>query len=180
MLRKGWVDCEGWDWLSIRRGDHLRRGSGVIVGPRKPSPRAASDVDEERDLALSMIRESIAEGNGVQALALLRDAVASTGAWELGEPELRGIALLIAKSGDWPAAAPLLEEHHRRFPGRSPVVAIRLAEHYSVRGARPTRAKQILEAIDTSRLSPAATLERDRLLRFCQERIDSGALEFFD
>ncbi|MEK7412097.1 MAG: rhomboid family intramembrane serine protease [Planctomycetota bacterium] len=47
MLRKHWVDCEGWDWFSRRE----RRGAkptkpNAVRAPHVPAPMPAADVDE--------------------------------------------------------------------------------------------------------------------------------------
>lgn len=178
MLRKGWVDCEGWDWFSVRRGDHIR-GGAVVYRPAKAAATPEPAVDEDRELALDGIRESLAERNPAQALVLHRDA-AGDGRWLLPEPELRGLALLLAKEGAWEDAAPLLEEHVGRFPTGNALVRIRLAEHYLERASRPSRARELLLGVDPARLPPAAAVHREKLLRLCQERIDSGAFELLD
>ncbi len=180
LLKRGVVDCENWDWFSIRAGRHIpvRIQKPKPVEPR--SPRTASDVTEERRAALELLRESLAAGDAPTAWEIYSRTAEETGGWLLGEKDSRALVTGLHAAAAWESFATLAQAHIARFAAGSASIRLGLAEHTLRRASRPSRALAMLDALPDASLTPAEIVRGDRARAEAERRIQGGALELAD
>lgn len=105
MLRKGWVDCEGWDWFSRRDGgDRVAAPSTTPPKPRMASSIPAVPTVVER---VAKAVKAVADGDLDAAAAML---AAGCPASELPLEARRAIALHLVETGRGHDALPHLAD----------------------------------------------------------------------
>jgi membrane associated rhomboid family serine protease len=169
MLEKGWVECDGWDYVSLR----------AHGPPRVRRFAFASDASDSRIReadALVNIRDALQAGAVVGADDTAERARLAIPGFALPKKDLeRLIQGLIA--GERPdRAAPRLEEFLKRYPQESIAMRLSLAA-VLVRDRRPSRALEHLEGLDTGRLTTEQRSEKVRLAAQARAVLDSGGLE---
>ncbi len=110
MLKKKWVDCEGWDLLSLRGGDCPRQESMDAL-PTRATPEAASDRPDLRR-RLREVETAVSEGRFDEAwesYSALRHSQ------HLPKDLLERLLKGVVRAGNWRAAAELLREFLERF-----------------------------------------------------------------
>lgn len=177
LLKSGKVDCENWDWFSVRSGKHLEGAYG-ISGHLSGAAREAAH-DEERALAQELLDEAIAEGKLREAAQIYRDTADATGGWTLSEEELEKLALGLFEQGALGAAQPFIEESRRRFPGESEPIELAWGVLH-LHASQFSRAVEILESVQPDFLSPAQEVKRQESITKAKAEIAKGAIEFFD
>jgi membrane associated rhomboid family serine protease len=187
MLKMQWVDCEGWDLLSVMAGRHLRSGGGKSTRRRQmidtaddgPEPDAepALNADQRRLRALGSFRQLLAARKGSAALALYHKTVHLCESWELPEKELLQFAESLCTEKLWNEAVPFLEDYLRRFENRAVPVRLRLAQILIEHQQRPNYAARVLGELPQSGLSVKEEKLRNSLVQKAQKLIDEGVLE---
>ena len=177
LLKSGKVDCENWDWFSVRAGKHLQGAYGVSGHLSGASREAAHE--EERALAQELLDEAIAEGKLREAAQIYQDTADATGGWTLSEEELEKLALGLFEQGALGAAQPFIEESRRRFPGESEPIELAWGVLH-LHASQFSRAVEILESVQSDFLSPAQELKRQESIEKAKAEIAKGAIEFFD
>jgi membrane associated rhomboid family serine protease len=177
-VRRGWVDCEGWDAFSRLR---LWRG-------KAPPPAAASRVDgaeaqrvlsERRAQAQVLIHEYIVSGEGALALRVLREATLATGRWSLARADLLGLIDALIAERAFTEVRPLLGEALQRFPDAVP--GLRLHEARMLLDLRrPAKALELLDALGPGALDAHQQAERERLRASARALVAAGVLEIDD
>lgn len=190
MLKRGTVDCEGWDLLSLMRGDQ----PGVVVdsskktssegAPGKPARKKKTATDLKQAAAsreargLKRIRLALDEGRTLDAFREFQDLRHKLPEWSPPEADLRNLAEALHSQGNWEDAAALMSEYARRYPENA--IGIRLTgaalliEHLS----RPQAALKLLQPIPRSTLTPKESAEFERIQRKAYEMVDAGVVEF--
>ena len=171
FLRRGWVDCEGWDLFSIKDGR----------GQSKTQPDLEDEVpdysDEHRNSMIASLREFQAERETHLALQLCGDFVRRFGAAALPADILRTQIRLSLEAGELASIGELLEDAHRRQPD-SAAFALLLARYRLENEKKPASAFDLLDDLDDdSALSSKQLKMRDELRRRAREAIDGGELE---
>jgi hypothetical protein len=178
LLKRGWVDCEGWDLLSLRHG---RPGGAKLYREKTPGAEGGEESPEERGedrgAALELLRGYLAEGDAEAALAAYSGAVAESGPWSLAEHDLRELIQALKKARAWAAAKPLVLEYIRRFPGKSEAMKLLLAGIYLDLEKRPAKAAEALGSIAAGRLPESLERARRGLLAKAERLRREGALE---
>jgi membrane associated rhomboid family serine protease len=173
MLKKGWVDTEGWDLLSLRRGDPRARRQAELHRmldplPRRPEPPLADTLVE--------VRDALAAGDPVRAEEAYARGRRTNPEWILPEEDLRALLSLLLKDGRLEPAVARMEEYVEAYPERSIPVRLRLAEGY-VETRRPTKALDEIARLDGMPLTDAQRARtRELEQRACDDR-QSGRLE---
>jgi hypothetical protein len=186
MLKKGWVDCEGWDlfsrWPGRRREVELHRkrssdpeapagaGASGSAGIETPPPAA-------RDEALSLLRGYLAEGDAAMAKATYDQTVAETGPWPLPEADLLAWIQLHKKLGTLDGAKLLLKEAIERIPAKAAALKVLLASVYIENESRPARGLEVLASIPRPSLTEHVRTAIARLRRKAEELQRQGAME---
>ncbi|MGE0378259.1 MAG: rhomboid family intramembrane serine protease [Planctomycetaceae bacterium] len=205
LLKRGSVDCEGWDLLSIWNGAgrpsadrHTPMACGVgakrVTERRRKHRQRAMTVSRGEailDADSSAIHHS---GRGRQgALERVRDLIrrdkpgAALRAWQqllhfspdaqLGQQELLRLARGLFEIGVWEEAVRLTEELAARFADCGVRLRLCAAGVLLVKLGRPKAALHMAELLDSRSLSAREQAWRERLVSEARALIDSGVIE---
>jgi membrane associated rhomboid family serine protease len=187
MLKLKWVDCEGWDLLTVMSGGHLRSAARPEWfrrgGSRKKKREHTSEADTPESAADRFLRNQeqfrkfLAERKGSAALALYEKTKHQTGTWELHEKELLQLVERLCAEKQFNDAVPFLEEYLRRFEKRAIEARLKLAQLLIEHQQRPSYASRVLAELPAAGLSEAYQKLRKALERKAQAMIDDGVLE---
>lgn len=194
MLRRGWVDCEGWDLFSILQG---RPGSQaetdthtpvkerpVVNRPRPEPPRSAKQSDPQRGAVLrkvktiKRIRALVGQGQPEAAYKLLRETQHLLTGWQLSAEDHLLLAEALEQLDYWTEAVALWEEYLEVHPRAAEHIRIQAARAVLERQQRPHAALRILDPLAQARLRPELDKQRRKITAAAQQLIDSGVIEF--
>lgn len=188
FMKLKWVDCEGWDLLSMAMGRHMRKTRrrasvaptivqfplDALEGP--DSDDAASPADRSaRNHA--QLRQLLAEKNGAAALRVYERAVSQSGRLVLSETELLQMIDLLSRDRNFDATVGLLEEYLQRFDSRAAQGRLKLAQMLIEHQQRPAYALRVLSELHDAGLAEKHRKLRRGLERKAQQMIDEGVLE---
>lgn len=115
LLKMEWVDCEGWDLLSIwKHGNPQRRKHKNQVAREDPDwcpPREQKAVQ-----ALGLFRQAMLEGNILMAYDVLQQQVADGTTLELVQREQNNLVQGLIRQHHYTEAETVLEHFHQRSP----------------------------------------------------------------
>ncbi len=183
MLRRGAVDCEGWDLISVLRGRH--------GGRREPTGLSTKTVDSSREdaeetqaalRALSVRRgRRVAELTGQRkfgaAFRELRQLQHVAPDFRLDEEDLAELAQGLYRQKRWRDVMPLLHEFSQRFPDRADGILLQAAAILVRVEQRPKAALRALKAVRSERLTPDQQREFREIVKVARSLISSGHLE---
>ena len=158
MLKRGWVDTEGWDLISLRQGRPGARQRAEMRDALRP----------ERDLsrhrlaeALVEVRDSLEAGDPARAEDAYERGKRIEAAWILPENELHTLIRQLLRAGWIERAIVRMKESVARYPKSAIPVRLRLAQAYLETGQR-MRALEEIALLDGMPLSDAQrALTRD-------------------
>jgi hypothetical protein len=180
MLKRGLVNCEGWDWFSVRSGAHRRgvigngrraetiRRDAIAAAKAPPSAAEAARLVDKLRRALADADVDAAE----RAATRLRRP--------LGRVELIGLADLLYGARRWKEAAERMSEARRRFPDAPARLSLRRAEIAVRHETRPAAALELLASVPADSLTPRETAQRARLVAEAERVAAANPLEFAD
>lgn len=151
MLRRGWVDCEGWDWFSRRRGDAPRAGSAKPILAASPPPDQMALDAEYR----ASFTEMLSAGNAAGAIQVWQAHHGER--WNLPIALRERLVGLLVKAERIADARPVLDGILVQEPGHAAMGLLRA--QLLLRERRPAAA---LETLD--RIAATAYDERQRAL----------------
>lgn len=190
MLRRNWVDCEGWDLFTRMAGRQtgmdqasaaftadFRRRSSARAAKRKPKSDPALDAapPEPRPPQLRF-SELIAEHKPHAALRELQRARHLRPDWQPPPREMLALARGLRKAKVWDEC---LEAYRSVLTVRPDVDAARLeaAEILVLVKERPTAARRVLQPCRLEQLTPPQQQRLQQLTTRINSLIDSGVLE---
>ena len=179
MLRKGWVDCEGWDLFNVWAGtetsktDEVEDAAQKLLVAAQQKRLAVSGTDGLRtpDRPAALPRQDVPRGSGAPPapdIVNIREALAAddaASAWTMcqnlastsldrpPERELLQIILLFHKHKQWSASIPAMVDYLRYFIARETPIRLRLAQILIDVEKRPRQANRVLDKLDTSLLT---------------------------
>ncbi len=175
MLQQEWVDCEGWDLLSLRGGDQPRN---TLAKVQKRSPGDSPAIDHPySETRLQQVEDALVQGRFEAAWQIyepLREAVRPQ---RLPKDLLEKLLKGIVRAGNWNAAESVLREFLERFDEEPIRHRLALASLLTRQLQRPRAALKVLEEI------PRAELDHRSMQRFQQihceamGQIQNGVLE---
>ena len=186
LLRSGLVDCEGWDWFSVRRGDPARRAAQAFKDarlgshPTRPTAAAPDTDGTEGEFERDLLRGHLQSSDAVAALETYRGFHDQPGAPVLGERDLRLLILLFDAKEVTDFLPRLLAEYHQRFPTGKRSLHLMYAGHLIVERRQPSKGLKVLEGLDPGLLVPSEAVKRDGLADQARRMIDDGVLELAD
>lgn len=184
LLRRGVVDCEGWDLLSLwRRGSSPRRlesekprpvsatGGNTTVSIQQASDvRARKSVKRIRML-LRENRPQLAWSEFLQTRHLLPD-------WRLPLKTTRELAEALSADQRWEESAELWTEAIGRDSGETTAMRLKAAGILIERLTRPQAGLKLLQPIDVASLSEADRNRFETLRSEAFRQVDAGTMEF--
>jgi membrane associated rhomboid family serine protease len=205
MLKRGLVDCEGWDLFSVLKGTNGRveidpaRASLGWFGTRtrrkrrrrSKAPRMLSDSAESATLPTleqnprlsrtdrmrSKVLQHIEDQKPLAAWQTLQKLQHTQPTFRLDCEPLRKLALGMIDHEQWNDAVLLLEEYLERFDERADAVRLQLALVLLYKQRRPRAAQRILEQIDSAQLSASLQHKQHKAQQAAARMIDSGVIE---
>jgi membrane associated rhomboid family serine protease len=205
MLKRGLVDCEGWDLFSVLKGTNGR----VEVDPsrtslgwfgtrthrrrrrRSKAPRMLSESAEREALLAPAENPQLTRTDRLrQRLLQHLDDQKPLAAWQtlqklqhtqptfrLDREPLRKLALGMIEHEQWNDAVLLLEEYLERFEEQAAAVRLQLALVLLYKQRRPRAAQRNLEQIDPAELSASLQQKQQNAQQAAARMIDSGVIE---
>lgn len=189
-LKRGWVDCEGWDLYKVLSGKYgrdldktvavgshadpsLMFGTDVAVdddaGQEKPKPSARS----QRGTRLQKIEQLIDSGAIMDATDQMYALQMQDNSPKLDQSRLKRLARGQMAAGMTEDAEVYLEEYVERFPEDDAWARVRCAEIY-VANRRPNVALQTLKQVRLSRLSAEDQQKAKRTVRAAKRLVAEG------
>jgi len=163
FLEKGWVDTEGWDWLSIRKhGAPSRRANRILETPDLVDPAVRT---------LVAVRDALEAGHAERAESAYRNGPADL---RLPLAELKQLVSGLIAAGRAALAVPRMEEWLEIAPHTA--LRLRLAREYIGLG-QPTRALAHLNSLDDEELTDQQRMEQRELEAHATESRNDGRLE---
>lgn len=173
MLKKGWVEAEGWDLLSLRHGDPRSRRQAELREALRKDPEGS---DRPLADALVEVRDALeAEESGRAEEAYARGKRSSP-AWILPQADLQSLVRVLLKDGRLELAVTRMEEYVAAYPASSIPVRLRLAQGY-LETRRPIRALEEIARLDGLPLTDAQRSFARKLEQRAAADSQSGGLE---
>ena len=148
MLKRGMVDCEGWDIFHV-----LRDEQGGKSGEQEVDPEEVAELRQQREAkmlsrAQTQIEEFLAAGNPNAAYKLYQKLNPLGAGIPLSRSQLLKLIAALHGQKKWKESCPLMAELIDRFPEESSLVQIKLAQICVVQLQRPGRALELLQALN--------------------------------
>lgn len=179
MLKRGWVDCEGWDWFSRRRKEAIpldaRKAVKKAAAPIGPIKRVAPDRTAVREEIAGNIVELLKAGQVDAAWAAYLSESGSAGAWLPRQPVCEILIQSLLKAQRLNEVRPLLSAAVTTWPT---AIGPRLAwAQLLLNDKRPAQALEALDALPAAGLTPGQIAVRDRTAAKARELCAQGLLE---
>ncbi|MFN3159406.1 MAG: rhomboid family intramembrane serine protease [Rubinisphaera brasiliensis] len=203
LLKKNWVDCEGWDLFSVMQNKHIRLVSetGVTqtvesaasrrkrhrqVKPesgkkrkvKSPQPESEGELKESRRARrMAKIRRLLDENQPLAAVTEYEKGLQRWGEFALQAQDLERLAAGLYEQKAYEQAVEYHERYLDRFPDMSAEMRLRLATLYINFQSRPRAALRTLNPLEDMELSPSQREIRSNLEQKAEELIVDGVLE---
>lgn len=193
MLRRGLVDCEGWDLFSVLKG---RTGVSVSTDnytpieerpvterPTSDAPKPRKDADPERGAVIKKaktikrIRALLKQNRPQDAYDRLRRVQHLITGWQLPAEDQLALAEALEQSKHIDEAVQLWEEYFEHHPDSADHIRIVAAEAVLKHQRRPNKALRLLEPLEDGRLHPSYDKRRRRVAAAARKLIDRGIIE---
>lgn len=181
MLKRGAVDCEGWDLFS-------RYGKAKKKVETKPDPEAearrAAKAEKRNAGAIDSAREQFDEylaSGAISAALKLHQKKASVGdGLRLMPGQLTKLIAGLQAEERWSDLAPLMVELIEQSPDAADKLRVQLAQICVMKLDRPGRALELLGRVDTKSLSEKQLTAAKRIARRANEMQSEGVVELDD
>jgi hypothetical protein len=173
LLRKGIVDCEGWDLFAVLAGRE-----GEPDRAEEPQIRPNASLPAERtDEALAQARAYLAAENPTAVMALDQKLTGRMPGWGLPETELLAVVRQLHSQKNFHASIRPMVQYLKRFSTQSVPVRLKLAQILLVSEGRPYRALGVLEKIALDGLAPEQLRALEKLKREAERQLQDADLE---
>lgn len=183
MLRRDWVDCEGWDVFSVLRGEHRRSTASDVIRFRGPASFIADEFAEEQrrqcdpDRELRKIRRMIQKGQPKLAAMRYQQLQKGFPTALLDQPNLRTLIDSLQKHGDSNMVVMFLEEYIERFPQSQTQARLMLVGILTKELQRPKAAIRVLDQIDATELTSKQKHYVKAVRRLAEQQLAEGVIE---
>jgi membrane associated rhomboid family serine protease len=191
LLKQGWVDCEGYDILSIwrkkralRRAWKAREARLDLSRENERVPRTIWWAEERPEVAPgerasrlhARLIESLSVGDPDTSQKAYEKWLAATS----GAPPREALLAVVKAFQDqeqWALSVAPMRLYCRLYPDRATNLRLRLASVLIRKSERPTEARRHLEQIDPSKLTEPLRALHASLLAEASAMIEEGVLE---
>lgn len=194
MLRRGLVDCEGWDLYSVLRGragaptasdDYTPIQERPLVerpAPELQAERKAGDPERGAVLkkvkAIKQVRALLEQQRPLEAYEALRRTQHLLTDWQLPDEDQLALAEALHVAEHWNEAVHLWQAYIERKPQAADHIRIQAAEVILQRQQRPSAALRMLEPLTGVKLRKELEQQRQRIAAAARQLIDAGVIEF--
>lgn len=173
--RPGLPQAVRYDRFSVRRGDHVKDAYAIRSRAALAQP-SSEDIEEQRGIALEMLRENLQAGDGPAALQVYDEHVQEAGPWPLPEDDLVGIIETLVKARSWQRCSEMMAAHSQRFPRGNHSIRLRYAALLLKRQKAAKKALPILQAMENENLDSKLEAARRSLVEEAISLMDDDDL----
>ncbi len=189
MLAKGYVDCEGYDIVSVWQG---KEGKDSQVGRDAAKARRKKQREKEKRAAAAdivpvsadqlaamhnQVTEAIQAGNCVLAQRLQSELSRNHPQLQWRESDLRLLISALLQQKEYLQVCPLIESYLASFTTHRVSMQATMTK-CMLALERPRAAIGVLKTIDQATLSPAQRETFKKLVQTAQQQIAEGVVEF--
>jgi membrane associated rhomboid family serine protease len=171
LLKTNQVECEGWDLLSVMKGDHL------LVKEQKASAQFETKLQNHTTDTLSAIRNYLQSNQPGLAKAAHLEAKQFVPGWQLPEPEMAALIEGLVQRYQWNDAVDIMVEYLRTHQERATTVRVMLGRVCLERLNRPLQALKVLAKLDLAQLPPVARAEVEKIKAVAIPRAEADPFE---
>lgn len=180
--KRGWVDCEGWDLITVLSGRDRGSSPGAWRENRADSAQSLVDSSKEqaagqRQLVFRSLEQAIASGEPAAAVAIYlrhKSQLADHKSWT--SETLTALIAALHRVQRWNESIPLMMELVERDPERTATIRLKLAALLVRAAGRPKQAIRVLETLPKN-LTPQQTRLREEVAARAKQAIDEGDVE---
>ena len=193
MLKMRWVDCEGWDILTLwkknrqlagdwkKRGEQLDRAKKSERAPRKHvvadvSGDEGPSLEERAASAMKKVRKHLETGDMASVVAAYDRGARMVPNWPDGPDLVAIIKEMHAKNAEVDSF-PLMRDYCRRFPSSAHRMRLKVAQVLIRDRQKPTAALRVLAEIPVGTLPAQLDAARQGLIRQAEKMVHDGVLE---
>lgn len=186
MLKRGWVDCEGWDLFSVRRGEHLVNDGIESFRYRGTPELLARQIKREQrrqrkpEREVREIQHLVLNDRHMSAWSRYEELRRSFPSARLDELPLRRLIDGLHRLEEWPALVQLLTEYIGRFPERAPRARLMLAAILVQQLNRPLAARRAVRPLRSDQLSGDQQRHLQAIRSLVNQKIAEGVIELRD
>lgn len=183
MIRWRWVDCEGYDLISIMSGNRGKRTLTVQDEAKLKQERLERKVEGKQDLLKSseMIDFYLSKGKHEVALSRYQMQRRKDKRFELTEKQMLAIITGIWKTPDKrKTVSKLMEQYLKQHKTNRVWVALSLAHYCLSKEERPRKCLRLVQEVSNDSMSEKETLFAKQLVLKSKELIANGVIDFVD
>lgn len=186
MLRAKWVDCEGWDLISLWRRRSKPRSPPslpVLLDGRSPELEALTEEEQRsrqtgRKLrTLRRVHRWLQQGRPLDAWREVLQTRRLLDGFQLGPRDLNRLGQALHDAQAWRETVAVYEELIARFPQEADLARLIVADILIHHQGRPAAALRQLVQVDPTRLPGEALRRHAELRRAAEQLVDSGVVE---
>ena len=183
MLKRGVVDCEGWDMFHVWSGDEgglIEKQQAADQAAQRRAKKQSKQAGQQRQAASEQICTYVAAGNGKAAYTLY-DKMRQQGLEILlGGKEIGSMIKGLHEEQRWAESAPLLVQLIALSPTRADSLRLKLAQICVVELGRPGRALDLIAAVDAEALPEQHRQFAAKIARRAHQMQSEGFVELDD
>ena len=153
MLKLNLVDCEGWDYFSVRAGRHIKSSWEMREQEDDDTVHYEKGVSQKQTAIEQHVQRLLDEGNAEEAHRLYVNSSHGLGQWDLPEETLLGLITGLDREKRYDAVLPVMTNYVERYPQGSILVRLKLAQLLLEREKRPAKAMRVIEMIEPAQLN---------------------------
>jgi len=178
MLKRGLVDCEGWDLFHVMRDEK----GGLSKVDEAVDRAELSNLQQQRDAKLlananDQIATYLEAGHDEAALKLYQKLRDVGDGLQLPRKYLVKLIAALHKQKRWRESCPLMAEVLARFPDGSEAIGVKLAQIRVVELKRPGQALDLLRALDLEKLPKKSIALVQKIAQHAKKMQSEGVIE---
>ncbi|MCA9151950.1 MAG: rhomboid family intramembrane serine protease, partial [Planctomycetales bacterium] len=171
MLKREWVDCEGWDLLSVLAGNEGGLQHDAAATTRKAIQVEQRQTDQQRAMIVHSLMAAIEAGNSTVALSMFEKQQRHFSARHPFPAELlRRLIRLLQQEEKWEASLPVMQKLVDDSPQPDPGLRLKMAQILLQVSRKPSRCLKELAKLPAELTEKQQQL-RDRLRRAARQAI---------
>jgi len=150
MLKLDWVDCENWDFFSVRAGRNTMDSEELAQW--REGLQSHQEIDRS-DEFLQQIKQTIADGQPQVAFAVHQKMLHTHDTWTLPENDLLNLIVAFHKQQLWSESLPPMVEYLQSYSSAATQVRLKLAQILIGNERRPAQALKVLAKLSVDTLN---------------------------